>query len=152
MTCEKVQERLSAHLDRALGWLARRHVEAHLSACAVCRRERDALARTIALVREHAREEVPRDVTAAVMARISAQRVRPARGPLARPAILVPAALAMVIAVSLQVSNREPAPPSAQAVLPAAYVREYAGFQASQEVGGGNGVFLVVSEFPGEMQ
>lgn len=153
MTCKKVQEWLSLYPEGVPGWWVRRRVAAHLQECATCRREHAALLRTVALVRTYAREQVPRDLCAPVMAAISAQPRRALRSPLARPILLVPASLAVLVALTLQVSLRGTAPPTAYSTsLPKAYVREYANFQASQEVGAGASVFLVLSELSGGVQ
>lgn len=154
MRCEKVQEQLPAYLDASLGWLGRWRVAAHLGRCAACRRERDALARTVALVRQAGTERVPCDITRVVMGRIAVEAVVAApasRTRRVRPVVLVPAALAAAAALALQVSVRRPAPSSLTAERPTtAYIREYAHFRASQEVDGGAGMFLLACELTGE--
>lgn len=147
MRCERIQEHLSGYLDGSLGWVARRRVAAHLKGCAACRHELRALQRTVALLREAGDERVPRDVAAAVMARVALLPVPARRVPLARPLVWVPAGLAAAAALTLQLSGH---PPEKRAQRPSqvnVYVQEYAHFRASQEIGGTAGVFLLASEF-----
>ncbi|MDH7568610.1 MAG: zf-HC2 domain-containing protein [Armatimonadota bacterium] len=144
MRCERVQEMLSAYQDASLGWLARRRVAAHLAACAACREENRALARTVQLLRQVGGEKVPRDVTAAVMAQVALLPTSaPARSSLGRRAVLVPATALAALALAVGISMREPGNDATRVTSPrAAYVQEYAHFRASQEWGGGVGVLL----------
>lgn len=147
MRCEKVQEKLAAYLDSSLGWLARRQMDAHLKQCAACRRELQTLRNTVNLVRSTAEARqmrIPRDMTASVMARITATPAPTLRR--RRPLVLVPvavaAAAALAIPVMLHQFNDAP-----EAKRPnAAYVQEYAQFRAGQEISGGSGMFVLADE------
>ena len=131
MRCEKVQERLPAYVDGCVGWMTRRRVRAHLDTCPGCRAEHRALERTVSLLHQVPGERVPRDVAAAVMARIPERPACIQRPHALRTALLVPAALAA--AVAIQVWSRDARPPVAVSRGPQpAYVREYAHFRASQ--------------------
>lgn len=153
MKCERIRESLPAYLEGALGWLARRRVERHLSECEACRRESHALRRTVDLLRAAGEERIPCDVTAAVMARLPVEESRVGVMRRARPVVLVPAALAAAAALVVQLSVNAPSHERASVEAPrAVYLQEYAQFRASQEIGDSTGIFLLASELARDAQ
>jgi hypothetical protein len=70
----RIREQLGDYLEGDLGTAARAGVDAHLVECAVCRDELRGLRATVALLRGLPDPEPPADLTAAVMARIEAER------------------------------------------------------------------------------
>ncbi|HHX39907.1 MAG TPA: hypothetical protein GX715_08080 [Armatimonadetes bacterium] len=153
MRCERIQEELPAYLEGDLSGRALRRVERHLSECEACRRESRALRRTVELLHPLGGRAIPRDVTALVMARLPPPEapVREVRRP--RPLLLVPAMLAVAVALALSLATHVPSRKRVNAEAPrTVYLREYAQFRASQEVGDSTGLFLLASEMVREAQ
>ena len=148
MRCERIQEDLPAYLEGALGWLARRRVEAHLQGCEACRLEVGAHRRTVALLRQAGGERIPRDITASVMARLPEHAAAPVPRRV-RPVLLVPAAVAAA-ALALQLSVNPPREKAVAENPSAAYLHEYAQFRASQEIGDSTGILLLANELAEE--
>jgi len=61
LTCRQVIERLADYIDAALGGLMRARVSLHLLLCSECRAYLETYRRTIALVGEAGRVEMPGD-------------------------------------------------------------------------------------------
>ena len=99
MRCEKVIAQLSAFLDGELKPKEAERVQAHLDSCVNCRKEREAIERTMQLVRDLPQTPAPTHLHARVMADIAAE---PAAAEPERPGfrwrVLWPAAAAIVIA------------------------------------------------------
>ncbi len=72
-------ERLSVYLDGRTDPAERRKVEAHLEACAACRRTLAGLRRTVALLRRVEAVRAPAGLRAAVRQRLEAEQARPVR-------------------------------------------------------------------------
>jgi hypothetical protein len=77
MNHDAVRRRLTAHLENRLSARASAQLEAHLDACPACREERDALDRTVHLLRGLEGEDPPADLAAKVFARLDAGEGRP---------------------------------------------------------------------------
>ncbi len=153
MRCERIQEELPAYLEGDLSGRALRRVERHLSECEACRRESRALRRTVELLHPLGGQSIPKDVTALVMARLPASEAPGRAMWRPRPVLLVPAMLAVAAALSLSLSGLVPSRHRANAEAPrTVYLREYAQFRASQEVGDSTGLFLLASEMVREAQ
>ena len=73
MNCQNVIEKLSEHLDRVLPTGEAAEVELHLSSCAACRAEMEALRRAIDAVKALPRMRAPRNFAAGVMSAIRAE-------------------------------------------------------------------------------
>lgn len=71
MGCQHVQEQLSAYLEDELEPAARRSMDAHLEECVHCRRELEALRRTISALQSLEEIDVPPRLTAAIQAGIA---------------------------------------------------------------------------------
>lgn len=70
MKCEEVQERLSEYIEQVLSQEEKSVVEGHLSTCARCRAESEALAQSIRAVSDLPQVEPPPGFSRKVMARI----------------------------------------------------------------------------------
>jgi anti-sigma factor RsiW len=70
--CGRAARSLGEYLDGTLPLARRRAVEAHLHACAGCRRELEAMRRTLALLSGLPRRELSEDFDAALQARLEA--------------------------------------------------------------------------------
>ena len=77
MNHDAVRRRLSAHLENRLSARAAAQLEAHLDACPACREERDALDRTVHLLRGLEGEDPPADLATRVFARLDAGEGQP---------------------------------------------------------------------------
>ena len=102
MECERQRSKLSEYLDGALGPREAGELERHLAQCQGCRRERDALQRTVQAVRQLPRELAPSGLAARVMERVRAEAL--ARAPVLAlwpRALAVAAMLLLVVGVLL---------------------------------------------------
>jgi len=99
MQCRRVQARLSAFLDGEIPPREARAVEAHLKACDRCREEREALERTIRMVRELGVEPAPDDLCDRVLAGLddTPSEAKPVGRPVGRWRIWWSAAAAIVV-------------------------------------------------------
>lgn len=84
MWCKRVRSQLSAYADGELGAAEGRQVEAHLARCADCAQEHASLQRLVRLTTAIPLEEIPSDLHAAIIRRLSVDR--PSPRPAARPA------------------------------------------------------------------
>ncbi|MEW6684240.1 MAG: zf-HC2 domain-containing protein [Nitrospirota bacterium] len=73
MTCDAIQERLAAYVERQLDPETHRLVETHLASCPTCRAEAEALAGVIRAVADLPVEAPPPGFSQAVMARVRAE-------------------------------------------------------------------------------
>ena len=95
MTCEAVRDLLSAHLDGELDEAERRVVEGHLAACAACAADREALRRTVGLVKDLPRESAPAalaDLVRAALPPAGAASAADRSAPATSPRVAVPVA------------------------------------------------------------
>ena len=67
LSCREVIARLADYVDAALGVLMHARVRLHLAMCAACRAYLETYQRTIALVGENARVEMPAEARHRVM-------------------------------------------------------------------------------------
>lgn len=86
MTCDDIQERLAAYVERQLDTETHRLVETHLASCPTCRAEAEALAGVIRAVADLPIEAPPSGLSQAVMVRVRGET----RGPTVWERLFVP--------------------------------------------------------------
>lgn len=99
--CERLRPELVAYLDGELDAAARAEVEAHLAACAACRREREGLARAGALLELVPPAPIGPRFEARVRERIARAepKILPLRAPSRLPRVVAAAAIAAAILI-----------------------------------------------------
>jgi anti-sigma factor RsiW len=148
MLCGRVREHLSDYVDRTLTPQLEGQISAHLETCDGCREELRALRALVAASEQLGGRTIPRDITDAVMARITSQRSPAAWWRrIARPVLAVPvgaAAAALLLLTMFSPQAQRPLSPMvASAVdreIPMA--KDYAIFRSEQAFSGGDGVLL----------
>ncbi len=112
MKCGEIREELAAYLDGEIEGAARRAVDDHLSGCAACSKERDALAAAWRLLEIAPPPAVPEGFDARVLARVRSGGPAPRARILGMPIPAAAAAAAVVIAVGGWVALKDrDAPP-----------------------------------------
>jgi len=101
MNCEKVIGQFSAYLDGQLTVAEREAVRSHIAACARCRDELDALARTVYAVADLPRLSAPADLRDQVMAKLDGVAPAQARHPRWRMYWGAAAAVAFAVVIML---------------------------------------------------
>ncbi len=108
MRCKKAMAQFSAYLDGHLTAAERKAVRAHLTGCARCRAELEALDRAAYAVADLPRLRAPSDLRAQVMAKLDGVTPAEARHP--RWRMYWGAAAAVVFAVVIMLLTRSPTP------------------------------------------
>jgi anti-sigma factor (TIGR02949 family) len=108
MRCKKAMAQFSAYLDGHLTAAERKAVRAHLTGCARCRAELDALDHTAYAVADLPRRRAPSDLRDRVMAKLEGVTPAEARHPPWR--MYWGAAAAVVFAVVIMLLTRSPTP------------------------------------------
>jgi anti-sigma factor RsiW len=148
MSCHEVLEHLSDYIDGELTAPLESRVSDHLSACESCREEARVLRALVSASSTLGSRTIPRDITAGVMARITASRARtPWWQRVLKPVVAVPVGVAAIgLTVLTLLPPRAPSIPErmgASAVdrkIPMA--KDYAIFRSEQAFAGGEGVLI----------
>jgi anti-sigma factor RsiW len=148
MSCKLIRKHLSDYVDRELTPSLDHQVSVHLETCDACREEARALGAMVAASAALGNRAIPRDVTGAVMSRISS---RPASAPwwrrVLRPVLAAP--VGAIAATLLILALFWPHPPSGNGTMVSSatdheisMAEDYAIFRSEQAFSGGEGVLL----------